>query len=63
MRFAFKSRAQSMQLDIGLGLVSDGGGSQYLSRLIGRGRAVEFLQTGKDIFAEDAESYGWIKRI
>ena len=60
MRFAFKSRAQSRQLDIGLDLVSDGGGSQYLPRLIGRGRAMEHILTGKDILAEEAERYGWV---
>ena len=62
MRFAFKSRAQSRQLDIGLDLVSDGGGSQYLPRLIGRGRAMEHILTGKDILAEEAERYGWVKK-
>jgi enoyl-CoA hydratase/carnithine racemase len=62
MRFAFKSRAQSRQLDVDLDLVSDGGGIQYLPRLIGRGRAVEHILTGKDILAEEAERYGWVNK-
>ncbi|WP_369334853.1 enoyl-CoA hydratase/isomerase family protein, partial [Vibrio cholerae] len=62
MRFAVKSHARFGQPEIGLGLVPGGGGSQYLPRLIGRGRAMEYLLTGKDILAEEAERYGWINK-
>ncbi|KAJ4982583.1 enoyl-CoA hydratase [Stagonosporopsis vannaccii] len=62
MRFAVKSHSRFGQPEIGLGLVPGGGGSQYLPRLIGRGRAMEYLLTGKDILAEDAERMGWINK-
>ncbi|CAN9393572.1 unnamed protein product [Alternaria alternata] len=62
MRFAVKSHSRFGQPEIGLGLVPGGGGSQYLPRLIGRGRAMEYILTGKDIHAEDAERMGWINK-
>lgn len=62
MRFAVKSHSRFGQPEIGLGLVPGGGGSQYIPRLIGRGRAMEYLLTGKDILAEEAERYGWINK-
>ncbi|KAJ4341915.1 hypothetical protein N0V95_007100 [Ascochyta clinopodiicola] len=62
MRFAVKSHSRFGQPEIGLGLVPGGGGSQYLPRLIGRGRAMEYILTGKDVLAEDAERMGWINK-
>jgi enoyl-CoA hydratase/carnithine racemase len=62
MRFAVKSHPRFGQPEIGLGLVPDGGGSQYLPRSIGCGRAMEYFLTGKDILAEEAERYGWINK-
>lgn len=62
MRFAVKSHSRFGQPELGLGLVPGGGGSQYLLRLIGRGRAMEYILTGKDVLAEDAERMGWINK-
>lgn len=62
MRFAVKSRTRFGQPEIGLGLVPGGGGAQYVPRLIGRGRAMEYLLTGKDILAEEAERYGLVNK-
>ena len=62
MRFAVKSRSRFGQPEIGTGFVPGGGGSQYLPRLIGRGRAMEYILTGKDVLAEDAERMGWINK-
>ena len=62
MRFAVKSRSRFGQPEIGTGFVPGGGGSQYLPRLIGRGRAMEYTLTGKDVLAEDAERMGWINK-
>lgn len=62
MRFAVKSHTRFGRPEIGLGLVPGGGGSQYLPWLLGRGRAMEYLPTGKDILANEAERYGWINK-
>ncbi|KAF7959264.1 hypothetical protein EAE96_002778 [Botrytis aclada] len=50
------------QPEIGVGLISGGGGSQYLPRLIGRGRAMEYILSGKDVGAVEAERIGWINK-
>lgn len=62
MRFATKTHTLLGQPEIGLGLIPGGGGSQYLPRLIGRGRAMEYILSGKDIGAEEAERIGWINK-
>jgi enoyl-CoA hydratase/carnithine racemase len=62
MRFATKAHTLLGQPEIGLGLIPGGGGSQYLSRLIGRGRAMEYILSGKDVSASDAERIGWINK-
>ncbi|RAR16436.1 enoyl-CoA hydratase/isomeras-like protein [Stemphylium lycopersici] len=62
MRFAVKSRSRFGQPEIAAGFVPGGGGMSYLPRLIGRGRAMEYILTGKDITAEDAERIGWINK-
>ncbi|PQE17515.1 enoyl- hydratase protein [Rutstroemia sp. NJR-2017a BBW] len=62
MRFAAKPHTLLGQPEVGLGVVPGGGGSQYLSRLIGRGRAMEYILSAKDINAEDAERIGWINQ-
>ena len=48
---------------ISMGLVPDGGGSFFLPRLIGTGRALEMLLTGEAISAEEALSIGLIHRV
>ncbi len=48
---------------ISMGLVSDGGGSFFLSRLIGAGRALELLALGEAIPAADAKSLGLVNRV
>lgn len=48
---------------ISMGLVPDGGGSFFLPRLIGTGRALEMLLTGEAISAEDAMSIGLVHRV
>ncbi|KAM3065062.1 hypothetical protein ACMFMG_006175 [Clarireedia jacksonii] len=62
MRFAAKPHTLLGQPEVGLGVVPGGGGTQYLSRLIGRGRAMEYILSSKDINAEDAERIGWINQ-
>ena len=62
MRFASKERAIFGQPEAGCGLTPGSGAMQHLSRLLGRGRALEVLLSSQDIDAELAERYGWINR-
>lgn len=62
MRFASEPETLLGQTEIGVGLLPGGGGSQYLPRLIGRGLALEYLLSGNDINAKDAERIGWINK-
>ncbi|VUC29717.1 unnamed protein product [Clonostachys rosea] len=61
MRFATK-RSMFGQPEVGLGFNPGAGATQYLPRLIGRGRALEYLLTGLDVTGEEAERLGWINR-
>lgn len=44
--------------EVSLGLIPGFGGTQRLSKIIGRNRAKEMIYTGKNISAMDAKSYG-----
>jgi enoyl-CoA hydratase/carnithine racemase len=62
MRFAARESAIFGQPEVGFGLIPGGGAMQHLSRLMGRGRALEVMLSGEDYDAELAERYGWINR-
>ena len=62
MRFAARESAIFGQPEQGLGLVPGAGGIQHLTRLMGRGRALEVVLSGEDYDADLAERYGWINR-
>ena len=62
MRFAARESAIFCQFEPAFGLVPGGGGVQHLTRLMGRGRALEVLLSAEDFDAELAERYGWINR-
>ncbi|HWT39171.1 MAG TPA: enoyl-CoA hydratase/isomerase family protein [Paraburkholderia sp.] len=62
MRFASREKALLSQWEIGASLVPGGGPMTRLSRLIGRGRALEVLLSGNDIDGELAERYGYVNR-
>jgi enoyl-CoA hydratase/carnithine racemase len=62
MRFAARESAIFAQFEPAFGLIPGGGAAQYLTRLIGRGRALEVLLSADDYDAEIAERYGWINR-
>ena len=62
MQFASKERALFGQPEAGTGLTPGSGAMQHLSRLIGRGRALEVLLSSQDYDAEMAERFGWINR-
>jgi enoyl-CoA hydratase len=51
------------QPEINLGLMPGYAGTQRLSRLVGRGRAMELVLTGAPIAAEDALRIGLVNRV
>jgi enoyl-CoA hydratase/carnithine racemase len=62
MRFAARESAIFGQPEHGFGLIPGAGGIQHLTRLVGRGRALEITLSADDYDAELAERYGWINR-
>lgn len=62
MRFATKTETLLSQPEVGVGLTPGGGGAQFLTHLIGRGRAMEYILSAKDITADEAERIGWINK-
>jgi enoyl-CoA hydratase/carnithine racemase len=62
MRFAARESAIFGQIEPALGLLPGGGAAQHLTRLMGRGRALEVMLSADDYDAELAERYGWINR-
>jgi enoyl-CoA hydratase/carnithine racemase len=62
MRFAGRQSALFGNPEVGVGLVPGGGALEWLPRLVGRSRALEFLLGGDDFDADIAERYGWVNR-
>jgi enoyl-CoA hydratase/carnithine racemase len=62
MRFAARETAIFAQFEPAFGLLPGGGAAQHLTRLMGRGRALEVMLSADDYDAELAERYGWINR-
>lgn len=62
IRFASKEKAILGQPEVGVGVVPGGGGTEWLSALVGRSRALEILCGGDDFDADTAEKYGWVNR-
>lgn len=62
MRFAARESALFGQFEPVFGVLPGAGGLQHLSRLMGRGRALEVMLGADDYDAELAERYGWINR-
>ena len=62
MRFAARESAIFAQFEPAFGVLPGGGGVQHLTRLMGRGRALEVMLSAEDYDAELAERYGWINR-
>lgn len=49
--------------EVKLGLIPGYGGTQRLPRLVGQGRALEMVMTGRTVAAEEALSMGLVNRI
>jgi len=55
--------AQFGQPEINLGVMPGAGGTQRLTRAIGRARAMDLVLTGRTIGARDAEAMGLVSRV
>jgi enoyl-CoA hydratase len=62
LRLASESAALG-QPEIDLGLLPGFGGTQRLPRLVGRGRALDLLLTGRRVDAAEAERIGLVNRV
>jgi len=62
MRVA-SSNAVFGQPEVKLGLIPGYAGTQRLPRLVGRGRAVEILTTGRNVGADEALQIGLVNRV
>jgi len=51
------------QPEVKLGLIPGYAGTQRLPRLVGKGRALELLLTGRNVKAEEAERIGLVNRV
>lgn len=63
MRFGIRGVTRINQMEVPLGILPGGSGTQHLPRLIGRGRAMEVILGGDDLDAETAEKWGYLNRI
>ncbi len=62
MRFGALGRTVVNQMEVPLGILPGGTGTQRLPRLVGRGRAMEIILGGVDIDAVTAERWGYLNR-
>lgn len=63
MRFGVIGKTVVNQMEVPLGILPGGSGTQRLPRLVGRGRAMEIVLGGEDLDAETAERWGYLNRI
>ena len=62
MRFASRENTMLGQFEVAIGLVPGGNPMARLSRLAGRGRALEILLVADDLDGARAEQYGYVNR-
>ena len=63
MRFGVAGKTKINQMEVPLGILPGGTGTQRLPRLMGRGRAMEIIMSGEDLDAETAERWGYLNRL
>jgi enoyl-CoA hydratase/carnithine racemase len=62
LRFASRENTLLGQFEVGAGFIPGGGPMARLSRLVGRGRALEILLVADDFDGPRAEQYGYVNR-
>lgn len=62
MRFGAIGKTIMNQMEVPLGILPGGTGTQHLPRLVGRGRAMEMILGGVDVDAVTAEAWGLLNR-
>lgn len=62
MRFGDLETFQWNQMEVPLGILPGGGGTQRIPRLVGIGRAMEVVLGADDVDAETAERWGFLNR-
>jgi enoyl-CoA hydratase/carnithine racemase len=62
MRFGVLGKTVFNQMEVPIGILPGGGGTQRLPRLVGRGRALEIILSGDDCDAATAERWGLLNR-
>lgn len=55
-------RTRLSQFEVGFNLLPGAGGVQYLVKLIGRARALEYILSGRSVDAETAAAIGWVNQ-
>lgn len=63
MRFGVIDRTIINQMEVPIGILPGGSGTQRLPRLIGLGRAMEVVLGGGDLDAMTAERWGYLNRV
>ena len=63
LRFASRQNTLLGQFEVGTGIVPGGGPMARLSRLVGRGRALEILLVADDLDGPRAAEYGYVNRV
>ena len=63
LRFASRENTLLGQFEVGIGVTPEGGAMARLSRLVGRGRALEILLVADDLDGPRAEQYGYVNRL
>ncbi len=63
MRFGVKHKTVINQMEVPIGILPGGSGTQRLPRLIGMGRALEVVLGGDDLDAKTAEQWGYLNRL
>jgi enoyl-CoA hydratase/carnithine racemase len=62
MRFGVRGKTFVNQMEVPLGILPGGSGTQRMPRLIGRNRAIEVILGGIDMDADTAERWGYLNR-
>ncbi len=63
MRFGVRGKTTINQMEVPLGILPGGTGTQNLPTIIGYGRAMEVILGAEDLDAEAAERWGYLNRI